>query len=322
MIPLDAFSNKGCPPQVPTDKVNLGEYRSLCLTLTNEQGCPLDVSHADEVKPCVENPAPTSSSSMSSSSQSSAQNQSSSSMLPVPGAPLPTGWTASYLVKEMYWLHELINKPARVQDASQGIFSVQFSAADFTKGTIGYPGTFLSELVIKDAQGRRRVTGPRYLQVIPTLDYQSQGPITVAEVRMAIMDYPCSNTLLDDYEFTEAEVMFAIRRPIDRWNEMTPNILVYTPATFPWREHWLSCTIGYLLKSAAHKARRNFMQYQGGGLSVNDNSFYGDYLELGNQLIAEYDEWAKHKKIEMNVANGIGSLGSAYGRYWYWQRNR
>ena len=46
------------------------------------------------------------------------------------------------------------------------------------------------------------------------------------------MDYHCSNSLIDDYEFTETDVMFAIRRPIDRWNEMTPNIMVFTPATF------------------------------------------------------------------------------------------
>jgi hypothetical protein len=320
MIPLDAFSNKGCPPQQPTDSINLGEYRSICMTLTNEQGCPLDVSHADVIKPCVENPVPTSSSSLS--SQSSQSQSSESSQLPVPGAPLPAGWTARYLVKEMHWLVQLIDKPARVQDAAQGIFSVQFSAADFTMGCIGYPGIFLSELVILDEQGRRRVTNRRYLEVIPTLTYQSQGPITVAEIRLAMMDYPCSNTLIDDYEFTQTEVMFAIRRPIDRFNEQTPNIMVFTPATFPWREHWLSCTIGYLLKSAAMKARRNSMQYQGGGLAVNDKSFYGDYQAMGDQLIAEYDEWMKHKKIEMNVSNGIGMLGSAYGRYWYWQRNR
>lgn len=216
-----------------------------------------------------------------------------------------------------------LRKAAKVEDASRGIFSVTFLQNDFTKSPgsdQGNPGVYLAELVIRDTAGVRRVSEFRYLQVAPTLEWRSHGPITIAELRMALMDYACSNTLLDEVEFTDSEIMFAIRRPIDRWNETSPNVIAYTPATFPWREHWMICTVGYLMRAAAHKYRRNNLTYQAAGLNVADMDKFNEYEKVAALRVEEFDKWMMNKKIEINVSLGVGSLGSAYGRAWYGTR--
>ena len=266
-------------------------------------------------------PSESSSSAQSSaSSESSESSQSSETPTPPGPTPLPEGWSAEYLVREMYWSGMFLRKAAKVEDASRGIFSVSFEKNDFTKSPgsdQGHPGTFLAELVIYDENHTRRVSQFRYLQVYPTLEWRSHGPITIPEIRMAMTDYDCSNTLLDEVEFTDAEIMFAIRRPIDRWNETTPNLIIYTPATFPWREHWMICTIAYLMRAAAHKYRRNSLTYQAAGLSVNDMDKFNEYEKVAALRIQEFDDWMRNKKIEINVSQGYGTLGSAYGRCWY-----
>lgn len=331
MLPLESFTTNECPAQFAVDSINMGEQRTLCMTMTDPRGCPLDLTNADAPVVCAQ---PTQAdagsessslsselSSTSSESQSSQSSESSSSESSEVAAPLPVGWSAEYLVREMYWSGVYLRKDVVVEDASRGIFSVPFQAGDFTKsGTYGNPGTYLAELVVRDGNGTRRVSEFRYLQVVPTLEWTSHGPITIPEIRMALMDFECSNTLLDDVEFSDAEIMFAIRRPIDRWNETTPNLICYTPATFPWREFWMIATVGYLMRAAAHKYRRNHLTYQAAGMSVSDMDKFNEYEKVAALRIEEYDNWMKNKKIEINVAQGFGTLGSAYGRYWYAHR--
>ena len=331
MFPLDSFQTKKCPSQFVVDSVKLDEQVTLCLTMTDPNGCALDVSHADVIKPCYVRPppVPSSSSSVSASSRSSANpssssspsqsqsSQSSSSVAPE-GAPLPPGWHAYYLVKEIFWSNYLIKKRMRVEDASQGLFSVTFSSTDFLDKFKKRPGMYLAEIVIYDDKNVRRVSEFRYLQVAPTLEWANPGTITIAEIRMALLDYGCENTLLDDVEFSDTEIAFSIRRPVDRWNESTPNLVLYSPASFPWRENWMICTIGYLLRMAAHHYRRNHLTYQASGLNVADKDKFNQYEEVAKLRIAEFDQWMMNKKLEINIEQGYGTLASAYSRYWYW----
>jgi len=180
-----------------------------------------------------------------------------------------------------------------------------------------HPGVYVAEIAIYDDQDNRRLSQFRYLQVAPSLEESHVGPITIPEVRMALWDTcPTDNTLLDDYEFTDTQIMSALRRPIDRWNETSPNVIAYTPATFPFREHWLIATIGYLMRIAAHHYRRNHLTYQAGGVSVNDKDKFNEYEQVARIRLEEYDSWMRNKKVEINVSMGYGSLGSLYGYTW------
>jgi len=203
----------------------------------------------------------------------------------------------------------------QVIDATAGIFSVTLPPE-----ALLHPGVLLAEVAIYDNFGNLRFTDPRYLKVVPNLERPNVRPVMPSDVRMALWDYcPADNTLLDDYEFTEEQIIYMIRRPLDLWNEMCPEGVFYAqPDNFRWREHWLRCTVGYLLTTAARMMRRNYLDYNAAGLSIKDNARWPYYLEEGRALIDEFKDWAQNKKIELNVGRGYATLGSQYGYSQYW----
>lgn len=296
MLPLENFNVAKCPGEYGIDQIFAGQKKTLQIQITNARGCALNVIEAfplTENEEVDTNPTYESSSEVSSSS--------------VEGI-----LTYKYIVKEMHYstryIATFIPVPVNLEE---GRFKI-----DVPAGLLLNPGTFLAEFNIIDPEGNLVFVDPRYLQIMPTLNYRSRGPITVADVRMAMWDYcPEDNTLIDDLQFNDEQIMFAIRRPIDRWNETTPHITSYTPKTFPFREHWLIGTIGYLYRTAAHNYRRNNLQYQAGGVAVNDKDKSQEYEMMAKERIGEFDSWMHQKKIEMNIALGFGTLRSGYSSY-------
>jgi hypothetical protein len=132
-------------------------------------------------------------------------------------------------------------------------------------------------------------------------------------VRLYLRDTPADNTLLDDVEFSSVEIMAALRRPVDIWNETTPCLINYTPATFPWREHWMQAAVGYLMQTASYHYYRNELSYSSGGLSAADKDKGRTYQEMAKQNIDNFKQWMMRKKIEINMDMGYGTLGSPYG---------
>jgi len=315
MLPLSAFQTKTCSADFSIDEIQLGQLMQLCVQVTDKEGCPVNVLDATAVADCSSSSSSSSTPSLSSSSSSStgslsSSSSSSSSGIPsdVGGTPLPTGWNAVYRIKQMYTSIEVIAYYMTVVDASKGLFSVTMSPGD-----IKSPGILLAEVAIFDDQNRMRLIDRRYLKVIPTLQTQNFGQIMPSDVRMALWDYcPEQNTLLDDYEFSEDMIIHMIRRPLDLWNEIPPDIHYAMPQNFRYREHWLRCTVGYLLVAAGRLMRRNNLQYNAGGLSVDDDAGGEGYISEGERLIEEYKRWAHNKKVELNVSRGYGTLGSSY----------
>lgn len=295
MIPLNAFKTKSCAANFDVDTITMLSYAPLCMQVKSNNGCPLDLTALDVE--CDED---------TSSSSSAAATPSSS------GEPLPDGWCAIYRAKDMFTRHELaIEREMTVIDAETGQLKVTLQQTD---ALMQSPGVLLAEIAIYDDQSRLRLVDPRYLEIRPNLTYQSFGPITVPEVRMALWDFcPAANTLLDDYEFSDEQILHAIRRPLDLWNETPPDIARATPSNFAYREHWLQATAGFLLTTAAHLFRRNNLTYSAGGNSVADQDKFNQYDNVGRQAIADYKAWILHKKYELNLARGFGTLGSGYG---------
>lgn len=150
-----------------------------------------------------------------------------------------------------------------------------------------------------------------YLNIEPNLaNVYNSGVITVAEIRMHMRDQdPKLNTLLDEYEFTEAEIMHAIRKPIDLWNEALPPVSPFTPSNFPYRYNWLEGTCAFLLKAAAHRLRRNILDYSAGGVSIQDQANYDRYEKIAQGMLDQYKEWVSERKTAINFNLGFSSLG-------------
>lgn len=127
--------------------------------------------------------------------------------------------------------------------------------------------------------------------------------VTIAEVRLSMRDIcPQDNFLLDDVEFTNTEVAWAIRRPVDLWNETPPklNKHIYEPRHFPFRYVWVNAVQGELLVMAAQNYMRNHQAYQAGGITINDKDKYQQYRQVGEKLQDEYKGWILRTKKAIN----------------------
>lgn len=151
-----------------------------------------------------------------------------------------------------------------------------------------------------------------YLEFMPTSFAEKlTGPLSVPEVRMDLMDMcPDANYLLDELEFTDAEIIAAMRKAVDAFNELPPFVLQYAYGRFPYRANWLNATSAYLLRMIAHRYRRNNLRYNAAGLSVDDQDKAGEYEQLAERRINEFLGWAKSVKVTQNLYNGFGTHSS------------
>lgn len=254
---------------------------------------PLTGELIDLTKYDIYGPQPQSSSSSSSSS--------SSEPAPVHGVLV----TARERYESSLYLFQILAKVLSDENARNGIIHLPLTARETLK-----PGIFVAQAAIHEHGSLRRIL-PFWLELTPNLEIAAQpGPITISEIRLAIRDMcPEINFLIDDVEFKDEEVAWAIRRPIEYWNETPPPVAQFTPSNFPYRYYWLDAAIGELLVLAATWMHRNSLDYSAAGLSVRDMAKWGDYMRMGQERKAGWKEWVQNKKLEINIDGGYSSLG-------------
>ena len=190
-------------------------------------------------------------------------------------------------------------------DRSTGVVSVTLTAADLPLN-----GIWVGEFRVLDAEGNKVERFPAWVEVTGTLDdKQNYRPLSVAEIRLSVRDRCAEdNFLLDNFEWSDDEIMFAITRPVDWWNEMAPNgVPRYTYTSFPFRYHWLDAVIGELLKMAGLHLSRNRMNLTAGGINTDDKARAEMYMQASTKYIQEYRNWATAKIWSLNVRNFMGS---------------
>ena len=186
------------------------------------------------------------------------------------------------------------------------------------KDTFPKAGLYPASLIVSDLDGNTVSEHPTYLCVEQGLNYDahpSVDPITIADVRMALLDYsPEYNILLNDLEFSDLQIIAAIKRPVNEWNETPPDIRRYTYSNFPWREFWLKGTCSYLLEMAAHRYNRNAMPHNASGLTMDVMNKGNVYYSTAMALRQEWKAFIMSKKTELNMADcwGMTSL-NMYG---------
>ena len=179
------------------------------------------------------------------------------------------------------------------------------------------PGVLLGEIILYESDVvTRRVRC--YMEVEESIQHISGHPqgMTIAEIRMAIMDRCMEdNFLLDNVEFADSQIVWAIRRPIDLWNDLPPDLrLYYTPANFPYRYYWVDGIVGELLIMAAHNYRRNRLPYSAANLSVDDKNKSKEYQTEGEKLKEQYKQWVLLTKRAININRAWGGTAiDAFG---------
>jgi hypothetical protein len=216
-----------------------------------------------------------------------------------------TGRTVSFVAKDRWGKQTAdVAKAMTVIDAESGQVQLSLTPAESAD-----PGIFLGEVTLYN--GDTAVRRFRcYLEITENLDSvsgRSRG-LTIAEIRMAIMDRcDADNFLLDNVEFSDTQIVWAIRRPVDLWNDMPPDLrLYYTSADFPYRYYWVNGVIGELLAMAAHNSRRNNLRYSAANLTVDDKSDAPEYQREANELRSEYKQWVLLTKRAININRAWG----------------
>jgi len=221
-----------------------------------------------------------------------------------------------FISKETPFTAEIyLTKDCIVVDAATGLLKIRFKPDN-----IPFAGIWPSAIVAYNSGDERIAEYKCFLYIQPAIEMTGIGstnncPLQIHEVRLAIRDFcPAFNSLLDDVEFSDLEIMHAITRPINEWNETPPDLgnagFSFTPNTFPWREYWCRAAVGYLLLAASAHYMRNHLAYNAGGVAVDDKAKAGPYAEMGKQLLGEWREWMLLKKREVNIGLCFGSIRS------------
>jgi len=197
-------------------------------------------------------------------------------------------------------------------DPAAGQVEVELDPCDLTD-----PGIFVAELLmIVDGAIDRRY--PFYVEAANTLawtQWQQNNPVSIAEIRLWARDNsPEDNYALDEVEYKDSEIIAALRRAVDIWNEEQPVLQNHslTPFNFPFRDWWIRVTIALLQIMAARNLLRNERLYNAGGLTVNDSARWKPYIEMGNKTVEEYRNFVKTKKMQLNAGQAWGRTGRVY----------
>ena len=143
----------------------------------------------------------------------------------------------------------------------------------------------------------------------PTLPVGNKNTLTEMDIRIWLRDNdPAANLLLDDYEFTPEEVRTSMTLTVDYWNELPPAIGGYDYPDFPYRFALLRGTCANLLFIAAHRFRRNALQYNIPGGSIADQEKFMQYDSAGQRLWEEYKQWVDRNKRSINAEQGWGVI--------------
>jgi hypothetical protein len=208
-----------------------------------------------------------------------------------------------------------LTKDCSIVDAADGLIKIRFKPKN-----IPYAGIWPSAVVCYNSDNEVIAQYRCYLYIQPNINKVGSSklhnyPIQLHEIRLQMRDTcPEANTLLEDVEFSDLEILYAIQRPIEEWNETTPDLgdsgFSFTQNTFPWREHWRRAVCGYLLQTAAIWQQRNNLSYNAGGVSVDDYNKATPYLGIATRLLEEWREWMLLKKREINIQLCYGSINS------------
>jgi hypothetical protein len=232
-----------------------------------------------------------------------------------------------FIAKDRYASQEfLINTPVEILNGEEG--QVRLTV---TEEQTHDPGLWLGEFIVtqiaeptSDASSSSSPMSsssapfepkvikrfPCYLESEQNLEHMDASVcgISIAEVRLALRDRcAADNFLLDNVQFTDTEIAWAIRRPVDQWNETPPPLNpIYTPRTFPYRYHWIDAIAAELLVMASHNEERNRLPYTAANLSVDDRDTAQFYLAAARSHRDRWHTWMLRQKKALNMALAYG----------------
>lgn len=290
-------------------RIRCGQHVEIEWTVVDSKGYPVDLTECGF-------PAVVEASSLSSYSSSSYSSLSSAAVE-------EGGVGFKFRIRENLSLG-LDPRPAQVEypvhlvDAASGKVKIILS-----KGSTGVPGVYFAELAVFDNYGVEDEEMMLFSNVFYVLMERGQfgsgahmraGPPSIMEVRLHLRDStPAESLLLDNIKFDDAEIAMAISRPLEYWNEIPPDLgMRATTQNFPFRYHWLEGICANLFYMVAENFRANNLTYSAAGVRVDDQNKEPNYLKAAERRNAEWKNFVRRKKSEINLNAAWGGIGSSY----------
>jgi len=231
--------------------------------------------------------------------------------------------TVTLLVRDGAYWSDLPNDPA----ANSYTGTVTAAAAGAVQATIdpkqlGGPGIYDAEFAVYASDGTTILFTNLFSLIVERSLFGSGlnlvGPPTRAEIRLALRDSShVENRLLDLRAYDDAELAAAMVRAVDDWNDELPILARYTHSVndYPYRNKWLDGIVARLHLLTAEEQLRNELPVVAGGIEVNDQNKHQLHMQVGQKMLDDYRAWIRLRKLQLNIGQCWGSLGSSYGRY-------
>ena len=145
--------------------------------------------------------------------------------------------------------------------------------------------------------------------------------VTEDEIRMWLRDYAIGNLpggqgniILDDVQFTPAELTFSVKMAVSSFNVITPISSYLTDGSnFPNEYLLLLGAARFLMVSESFHQLRNQVTVQDGDIAPS--GIYDKaqaYTALAQMLQAEWKELTRMLKNQFNMEGAYSTLGSGY----------
>jgi hypothetical protein len=177
------------------------------------------------------------------------------------------------------------------------------------------PGIYTAEVTLVDTAGRPYLQDSTLVSVEQSLLGQSTvsnryiGPITLGEIRMELRDFPGLNVAWENAEFSDAEIVHAILKPIRAFNETLPRVVSYGTSAFPWRDRWLEGAVATLLRMAGYWYLRNSRNIKyGDNVTEDDKDKVSSYMQIAEMKWAGYLQFCTEEQVRANWASGLSSF--------------
>jgi hypothetical protein len=145
-----------------------------------------------------------------------------------------------------------------------------------------------------------------YLEV-----YGSDGPpaVSIADIRTFLRDKPEHHVLIDNYLFSNNDIMTASRYVVSRFNDIPPDVGAATISTFPSKGILLMGIAAWLFDSEANAQLMEQLTYQDGNIHHGISDKTQLYRQVSDRYWAQFDTLAADLKIKINVNQVYGGQG-------------
>ena len=141
--------------------------------------------------------------------------------------------------------------------------------------------------------------------------------LTVDEVREFVIDKIGNNYLLEGEELSTTQINLAMELTVADWNS-TPPTAAATVVQFPYKHILMSGTLYRCFMGLAALYARNQFSFNDGGISIPLEERFQLYQALAGMYQADYQATMTKVKININMEEGWGSMGSDYSRFPMW----